>query len=134
VKKTLLVLLLGILGIGGYQVYKHFGPPSAPYRAYQRHATADVQGRHAAAATALARFGAHDQVPTPHTINYRLESQSFDGSDRVKLVALQEVIRSYPGVAKPEFLKTRHHVLLERVDGRWKVAEIEGEALGKKRR
>ena len=132
--KVFLLGLLAILSCGGYKVYQTFGPPSAPYKAYQRYADAEVNGGLMAAKHALGRFGAAGNVPDVTSITYQLESQSRESDTRVRVVAVQYVQRVYRGsfgnpAGRPKVSKARHHALVELVNGDWKVTDLDREKL-----
>ncbi len=132
--KFILVLVLGVMSCTGYVAYQKLGPPSEPYRAYQQYATSSLRGGQMAARHALARFGASGQVPDTGGISYELESQTWNGSDSVEIVAIQYVTRVYRDSfgnpsGRPKVSKSRQHARVERVDGRWQVTELEEEDL-----
>ena len=132
--KFVLVLVLGVGSFTGYVAYQELGPPAEPYRAYQQYATATLQGGHMAARKALARYGASGQVPETGGISYELESQTRNGSDSVEIVAVQTVMHVYRDsfgnpAGRPKFSKSRQYARVERIDGRWKVTDLEGEDL-----
>ena len=132
--KFFLVLVLGVMSCSGYLAYEKFGPPSEPYRAYQRYATSSLLGGQMAARKALARFGASGQAPDTGGISYKLESQTRNGSDSVEIVAIQYVTRVYRDSfgnpsGRPKVSKSRQYARIERVEGRWQVTELEEEDL-----
>ena len=129
-KKIFLLGVLALVGWAGHSIYQKLGPAAAPFRAYQQHATAVVQGGAMASKAAAARFGAAGNVPDVTAIEYELESQQEEGEGRVRIVAVQHVQRVYrDGVgnpaSRPKYSTTRHSALVERVGDRWKVTEFD---------
>ena len=123
-----------ILSCGGYKAYQTYGPPSAPYKAYQRYADAEVTGGLMAAKHALSRFGAAGNLPEVASITYQLESRMKESDSRVRVVAVQYVQRVYRDSfgnpsGRPKVSKERHHALVERVNGEWKVTDLDQEKL-----
>ena len=129
-KKIFLLGLIALLGWAGYSTYQKFGPAAEPFRAYQQHATAVVQGGTMAGRAAAARFGAAGNIPEVTAIEYELESQQEEGEGRVRIVAVQHVQRVYRDgmgnpAGRPKSSRTRQRALVERVGERWEVTALD---------